>query len=208
MSMKKYVDLQINGYMGVDFADPQLTADMFLATADHIFASGTALFLPTIVTSSKEVYLRNLGIMYKAAESHGLLKNIPGAHLEGPFISRKPGAVGAHIPEYVREPDSKFFDEIMDLSNGYVTLLTVAPEVPGMDEFISHVAAKGVVVSCGHQLAQSEDLARAANAPYFADIRALAETPRQDVGEGDLLLTMGAGDIAALSEIFGEALVK
>ena len=164
MSTKKYVDLQINGYMGVDFADPQLTADMFLATADHIFASGTELFLPTIVTSSKEVYLRNLGIMYKAAESRGLLKNIPGAHLEGPFISRKPGAVGAHIPEYVREPDCKFFDEIMDLSNGYVTLLTVAPEVPGMDEFISHVVSKGVVVSCGHQLAQSEDLARAAKA--------------------------------------------
>ena len=64
MSTKQYVDLQINGYMGVDFADPQLTADQFLATADHIFKSGTGLFLPTIVTSSKEVYLRNLGIMY------------------------------------------------------------------------------------------------------------------------------------------------
>ena len=43
MSNKQYVDLQINGYMGVDFADPNLTADQFLATADHIFKSGTGL---------------------------------------------------------------------------------------------------------------------------------------------------------------------
>ena len=99
MEKISYADLQINGFMGVDFSAPDLTGDQFLKTAEHIFASGTALFLPTIVTSSKEVYLRNLGIMRQAAESHGLLKQIPGAHLEGPFISPKPGAVGAHIPE-------------------------------------------------------------------------------------------------------------
>ena len=161
---KSYVDLQINGYMGVDFSDPALTEDQFLTAADHILKSGTSLFLPTIVTSSKEVYLCNLGIMYRAAESHGLLKNIPGTHLEGPFISSKPGAVGAHIPEFVREPDRTFFDEILERSNNYVTLLTVAPEVPGMDELISHAVSKGVVVSCGHQLAGAEDLERAAKA--------------------------------------------
>ena len=46
----------------------------------------------------------------------------------------------------------------------YVKLLTVAPEVPGMDELISHASAKGVVVSCGHQLAGAEDLDRAVKA--------------------------------------------
>ena len=52
----------------------------------------------------------------------------------------------------------------MERCCNYVTVLTVAAEVPGMDEFISHVVSKGVVVSCGHQLAQSADLARAAKA--------------------------------------------
>ena len=164
MNTKQYIDLQINGYMGVDFSDPTLTADQFLTTADHIFQSGTVLFLPTIVTSSREVYLRNLSIMRKAAESRGLLKNIPGAHLEGPFISRKPGAVGAHIPDFVHEPDCTFFDEIMDASEGFVSLLTVAAEVPGVETLISHAKKSGVLVSCGHQLAQSADLARAAKA--------------------------------------------
>lgn len=161
---KPYVDLQINGYKGIDFSDPALTEDQFLTTAEHILNSGTALFLPTIVTSPREVYMRNPALIRHAAESHGLLKHIPGLHLEGPFISPKPGAVGAHRPSCVREPDCGFFDEIMANCGNYVKLLTVAPEVPGMDELISHASAKGVVVSCGHQLAGAEDLDRAVKA--------------------------------------------
>ncbi|MBQ7206573.1 MAG: N-acetylglucosamine-6-phosphate deacetylase [Lentisphaeria bacterium] len=161
---KPYVDLQINGYKGIDFSDPALTEDQFLTTAEHILNSGTALFLPTIVTSPREVYMRNPALIRHAAESHGLLKHIPGLHLEGPFISPKPGAVGAHRPSCVREPDCGFFDEIMESCGNYVKLLTVAPEVPGMDELISHASAKGVVVSCGHQLAGAEDLDRAVKA--------------------------------------------
>ena len=108
--------------------------------------------------------MRNPALIRHAAESHGLLKHIPGLHLEGPFISPKPGAVGAHRPSCVREPDCGFFDEIMASCGNYVKLLTVAPEVPGMDELISHASAKGVVVSCGHQLAGAEDLDRAVKA--------------------------------------------
>ncbi len=164
MSDYGYVDLQINGNYGVDFSDPELTGEMFLMAAEHIFASGTELFLPTIVTSSKEVYLRNLAVIRGVCESHGFLKQVPGVHLEGPFISREPGAVGAHIPEYVIEPDCAFFDEIMDKSGNYVKLLTVAAEVPGIDTLIRHAADKGVAVSCGHQLAGAEDLENAAKA--------------------------------------------
>ncbi|MBO4631674.1 MAG: N-acetylglucosamine-6-phosphate deacetylase [Lentisphaeria bacterium] len=159
-----FVDLQINGNVGVDFSDPELTEEMFMKAADHIFASGTEVFLPTIVTSPKEVYLRNLAVMRKACEKHGLLKQVPGVHLEGPFISREPGAVGAHRPEYVIEPNCAFFDEIMDRSGNYVKLLTVAAEIPGVDALIRHASSRGVAVSCGHQQAGGEDLKAAAAA--------------------------------------------
>lgn len=164
MSIPGYVDLQINGYFGVDFSDPALTEEMFLRTADHIFQSGTALFLPTIVTSPKEVYLRNLEIMRKAAETHGLLKQIPGVHLEGPFISPEPGAVGAHNPAFVLKPDCAFFNEIMDRSEGYVRILTVAAEAEGVDALIRLAVSRGVVVSCGHQLANTDQIFAAAAA--------------------------------------------
>jgi len=160
----RYADLQINGFMGVDFSSPGLTESEFLKTADHIFESGTWLFLPTLVTSSQEVYFRNLGIMQQAVEKHGLYDRIPGAHLEGPFISPRPGAVGAHIPEYVREADTLFFDEIMKRSGGFVKLLTVAAEKENMPSLISHAVKAGVTVSCGHQLATYDELRRAAGA--------------------------------------------
>ena len=159
-----FVDVQINGNFGVYFSDPELTAEMFLKAADHIFASGTEIFLPTIVTSPKAVYLRNLAVIRQACETHGLLKQVPGVHLEGPFISREPGAVGAHKPECVIAPDCAFFDEIMDQSGNYVKLLTVAAEVPGVDKLIRHASSRGVAVSCGHQLATGNDLKSAAAA--------------------------------------------
>ena len=116
------------------------------------------------MTSPKEVYLRNLAVIRSACEKRGLLKQVPGVHLEGPFISNQPGAVGAHRPQCVIPPDCAFFDEIMRKSGNYVKLLTVAAEVPGADALISHASAMGVAVSCGHQLAGSKDLAAAAKA--------------------------------------------
>ena len=159
-----FVDVQINGNFGVDFSDPALTEDQFMVAAEHIFASGTEIFLPTIVTSPKDVYLRNLAVIRNACEARGLLKQVPGVHLEGPFISNQPGAVGAHKPEFVIAPDCAFFDEIMQRSGNYVKLLTVAAEVPGVDTLIRHAAECGVAVSCGHQLAGMEDLTAAAKA--------------------------------------------
>ena len=159
-----FVDVQINGNFGVDFSDPELTEDMFMTAAEHIFASGTEIFLPTIVTSPKEVYLRNLAVIRKACESRGLLKQVPGVHLEGPFISNQPGAVGAHKPECVIAPDCAFFDEIMDRSGNYVKILTVAAENPGVDVLIRHATERGVTVSCGHQMAGNDDLVAAAKA--------------------------------------------
>ena len=160
----RYTDLQINGCLGIDFSSPDLTADQFLTAAEYVFNAGTWLFLPTIVTSPPEIYRRNLNLIRQTAESHGLLDRIPGVHLEGPFISPTPGAVGAHRPEYVRDPDVAFFDEIMDRSQGYVKLLTVAAERPGACELISHASAAGVVVSCGHQMAETAELQAAAKA--------------------------------------------
>ena len=67
---KPYVDLQINGYKGIDFSDPALTEDQFLTTAEHILNSGTALFLPTIVTSPREVYMRNPALIRQIGRAH------------------------------------------------------------------------------------------------------------------------------------------
>lgn len=164
MARKEFVDLQINGYMGVDFSDPALTETSFLKCAESIFESGTCLFLPTVITSSEDLYKRNIDLIYNAVHSHGLKDKIPGLHLEGPFISPEPGAVGAHNPAYVSSPKKEYLDRLISFAPDFIKILTVAPEREGALELIGYAASKGIKVSMGHNLATTKDIADGAKA--------------------------------------------
>ena len=87
-----WIDLQVNGCSGIDFSSPELTGDDFLRAAERVLESGTGCFLPTLITSPFGLYRRNLGVIRRAVVRHGLEREVPGVHLEGPFISADPGA--------------------------------------------------------------------------------------------------------------------
>lgn len=89
-----WIDLQVNGCSGIDFSSPELTGDDFLRAAERVLESGTGCFLPTLITSPFGLYRRNLGVIRRAVVRHGLEREVPGVHLEGPFISADPGAAG------------------------------------------------------------------------------------------------------------------
>ena len=158
--MDGYVDLQVNGYAGVDFNAPELTVEAVKAVTERLAADGTVGYLPTLVTGDPETVVGTLRTVVAARRRHAICeKNILGFFLEGPFISNRPGAVGTHPTEWVRAPDRALFDRFQDAAEGLVRMVNVAAEVPGMPDFVRGVAATGVVVSLGHQLATSpEDL--------------------------------------------------
>ena len=60
MNNGSWVDLQVNGHNGVDYSSPELTADGIVRSIEELAEAGTAVFLPTLVTSSEELYCRNL----------------------------------------------------------------------------------------------------------------------------------------------------
>ena len=64
-----FVDLQVNGFKGVDFSSPELTADDCAMVSDELQACGTAALLPTIMTAEMDLYQRNLSILADAIES-------------------------------------------------------------------------------------------------------------------------------------------
>ena len=66
MKLPGFVDLQVNGYKGVDFLSPELTKEEFKLASMDLLSNGTAAFLPTLITSSKEVYKRNLPLIAEA----------------------------------------------------------------------------------------------------------------------------------------------
>lgn len=160
----KCFELQLNGAYGLDFSHPEMTAESFLQCAEKVLAAGVTRFLPTVITSDLSLYERNLPMMLRAIEHAGLTYEIPGFHLEGPFISPVPGAVGAHDPNAVQTPSPAALDKLNAIAEGKIRMLTLAAERDGALETIRHAKTLGITVSLGHQLADREQIAAGADA--------------------------------------------
>ena len=160
-----FVDVQVNGFVGVDFSAEALTEEAFLHAGHALIARGTAAFLPTLITLPEARLRRNLSLIARALKRDAALaRHVPGIHLEGPFVSKEPGAIGAHDPTAARLPDIVAFERFHEWSEGRLRLLTLAAELPGAAELACHAVRRGVAVACGHQLAAPADLTRLADA--------------------------------------------
>jgi N-acetylglucosamine-6-phosphate deacetylase len=164
MKIPAPIDLQVNGYLGVDFSSPELTQDDFIRACDAMLQTGTAVFLPTMITSPAEVYKRNLPIIAKVLQTDHFRTRLLGIHLEGPFISPKDGARGAHNSDWIRKPDTAFLDQLIDWADNQVKLITIAAEVQGAADLCACATEKNIVVSLGHQMARTADLQRLVDA--------------------------------------------
>ncbi|HHE71074.1 MAG TPA: N-acetylglucosamine-6-phosphate deacetylase [Chloroflexi bacterium] len=159
-----FVDLQVNGFMGVNFSSPDLTPAALRDAFHAIIERGTIGFLPTVISSPWPIYERNLPLIARVAREEPFRGRVLGIHIEGPFISSVPGAVGAHNPDYVVEPDVGKLEQLLGWGDGAVRLLTVAAEVPGVLPLIRYAVSRGVRVSIGHSLFDQTTLAQASAA--------------------------------------------
>ena len=160
--MSGLVDLQVNGFGGIDFSSPSLRPEQVDTVVERLEKEGTTVFCPTVVTTSWRTYEHVLPILADAIERHP--KRLPGIHLEGPFISPKPGAVGAHPPDCVRPPNLSEWHRLWDLARGTVAVLTLAPEEDGSVAVIEDAVGKGVLVAMGHSLAGEHEIGTAVRA--------------------------------------------
>ena len=151
-----WIDLQVNGYAGVNFNADGLTEEAVREVTERLEADGTAGYLPTFVTLDPELLIRSARTIVAARKKYAVCeRNILGFFFEGPFISDKPGAVGAHAPEWVQKPSVELFNRFQDASEGLIRMVNVAAEVPGMPDFVRALSEQGVTVSLGHQMARS-----------------------------------------------------
>ncbi len=162
--MVHYLDLQVNGYRGVDFSSEALTRSALDQACHWLLDAKTAAFLPTVITSPETIYRRNLKLIGDAIRETASESNPCGIHVEGPFISAEPGAVGAHNPAWVRTPDTGLLDSMIEWSGNTIRLLTLAPDIPGAERMIAHAVKQGIVVSLGHTLAGVEQMSAGADA--------------------------------------------
>lgn len=164
IKIRGLVDLQVNGYKGVHFSDINLTRGDFIRACRSVFEAGTTAFLPTMITSPKEVYEHNLPIMASVMEEDEFSGRLLGFHIEGPFISKLDGARGAHDARWISKPDEDYLRRLIEWADGRIKLLTIAADPDGAEKLARYAVSQGIAVSLGHQIASEADLARLAQA--------------------------------------------
>jgi N-acetylglucosamine-6-phosphate deacetylase len=132
---------------------------------NELWRVGTGLVCPTIVTNSFDNITNSIKAVVKACESdHRVSDSILGIHLEGPYISEVDGPRGAHPLAHVREPDLDEFQQLQDIAEGRICLVTLAPEKKGAIQFIEKLVGDGIVVAIGHTNASTKDIQAAISA--------------------------------------------
>lgn len=157
------IDLQINGFVGVDFAAAD---DSEWDRVDRALPStGVTSYVATVITAPLDDLaesLRRTAHRRAVGPVEGGARLL-GAHLEGPFLSELHH--GAHDPALMRDPTPEALDALLDTPGAdALTIMTLAPERPGAIDAIARLSTHGVVVSIGHTDATGAQVSAAADA--------------------------------------------
>ena len=137
-----FIDLHCHGANGFDTMDGW---DAIKKMTNYHLKKGTTSILPTTWTSTFEHTFNAL----KGFENYKKYNsNILGVHLEGPFIN--PNKLGAQPPLAIN-PSFDFVKKLQDLAP--IKVITLAPELDGMDLFIEEINKLGIKIQFGHSLA-------------------------------------------------------
>src|SRR5271170_6485730 len=115
-----WIDLQVNGFAGVDYNSPSSTHEEIALSIRAMFACGVTRFFPTVITGSEDnmsAALRNLATAKESVAGGSVMEAF---HLEGPYISPEDGPRGAHPARWVRPPDLDEFQRWQDAAQGDV----------------------------------------------------------------------------------------
>lgn len=148
------IDLQVNGVAGIDLT---LEPERLWEAAAALPAYGVTAFLPTVITSAPDARERALATL-AAGPPAGWDGAVPlGLHLEGPMLA--PARKGAHPEQWLRPPSTELVAPWSRPAG--VTMVTIAPELPGALDVIAALVARDVVVAIGHTEATAAEVAAA-----------------------------------------------
>jgi len=151
-----FIDLQIYGSGGNLFSAYPTVETLAQMDAD-LMSKGTTGFLACIATNSDEIVEQAI---LAAKAYRPMAKGFLGLHLEGPYLNAK--RKGAHLASYIKKATLDEVKRIIELADGVVKMMTIAPELQD-DEVISYLLANNVVLSIGHSDATFEQATEAYN---------------------------------------------
>lgn len=149
--MNGSVDLQVNGYAGVDFNADVVSPEAFRSACDVLRNDGVSSILATVITDSVAALQKRLGNIVAAREQDSLVAEvILGIHIEGPFLNPQPGFIGAHPAEHASPADLDTMKQLLDCADGLTRIVTLAPECDPNFKVTKWLADQSITVSAGH----------------------------------------------------------
>jgi len=150
------IDLHVHGGGGRSFdeADPAAQQEVLRFHARH----GVTTLQASLVSASPEELDRRLDALATTVSMPSDGTHLFGVHLEGPYLAVE--QCGAHDPAALRAPAPDEAERLL-ARQGLVTMVTVAPELPGVPEFVRRLSKAGVVIAAGHSEARGPELADA-----------------------------------------------
>lgn len=152
MLLPGFIDIHVNGGgggMSIDASEDSITK-IISAHAKH----GTTGVLITTISVEDSVLNKSLDCIVSVAKNQIDGAKILGIHLEGPFLSN--GKRGAHQKAFLKPIDLNLFETIYKRAEGFIKILSLAPELEGAYEFIGKVSDLGIVVGFAHSEANYE----------------------------------------------------
>jgi len=164
MGQHGFIDLQVNGWKGIDFTAPGLALDLVREVTFDLRRHGTLAYCPTVTTAPETTLRENLAVLAQAMDDPEIGGHLLGIHLEGPFISPEPGASGVHPKAFIQPPSVEAFTRFQEWARGRIAILTLAPEVDGALALTRAASEQGGVVSIGHHMASNAAMQAAVDA--------------------------------------------
>ena len=140
------VEVHSHGNSGADFSDGDYEG--LKAMAKFYAQCGATSFAPASMTLPYDVLSKAFAnakqLKQEAPEGYS---RIMGIQMEGPYFSY--AKRGAQNPDYLMEPDFEGFKKLYDEADGLLTIVDIAPELPGAAQFVEK-ASKLCTVSIAH----------------------------------------------------------
>lgn len=137
-----FIDIHCHGGGGHYFS--AVSPDAIAKAINAHTKTGTTSLVASLVTENladlKE-QIQRLVPFYTRGE-------IVGIHLEGPFLSH--ARCGAHEPSLLIDPTVPLLQELIEVGQGSIKMVTIAPELQGAQEVIKYLASVGVFAAIGH----------------------------------------------------------
>jgi N-acetylglucosamine-6-phosphate deacetylase len=148
-----FIDIHCHGGGGHYFS--AVSPDAIAKAINAHRKTGTTSLVASLVTENitdLKAQIQRLVPFYTRGE-------IIGIHLEGPFLSH--ARCGAHEPSLLIDPTVPLLQELIEVGQGSIKMVTIAPELQGAQDVIKYLASVGVIAAIGHTEGNFQDASAA-----------------------------------------------